>query len=153
MRVAFLISCLVGTAAAFAPAAFSPAVESRVMRRATVTMARNPMKTLKLRTKRLNSNERGRMRLNIFRSNNHIYGQVINDTEETTLVAASTKALKISGANVESATAAGKALGEAAKAKGIEALFFDRESANNKYVYHGRIAAFVDAVRETGVKV
>jgi len=80
--------------------------------------------------------------------------QIINDVEHKTLAAGSTKALKLgNGGNIEAATAAGKALGEAAKAKGIEKLFFDRESADHKYKYHGRVAAFVEGVRETGVAV
>jgi large subunit ribosomal protein L18 len=96
--------------------------------------------------------ENGRLRLNIFRSNNHIYGQVINDVEHHTLAAASTKSLKMDkGGDIDSAKAAGKALGDMCKSKGIEKLFFDRQSAAHKYTYHGRIQAFVEGMREGGV--
>ena len=104
----------------------------------------------KIRTKNV---ENGRLRLNIFRSNNHIYGQVINDVEHRTLAAASTKSLKLDkGGDTEAASAAGKALGELCKSKGIEKLFYDRQSNSNKYTYHGRIKAFVEGVREGGVE-
>ena len=56
-------------------------------------------------------------------------------------------------AGTEAASAAGKALGELCKSKGIEKLFFDRKSASHKYTYHGRIKAFVEGVREGGVEL
>lgn len=104
-----------------------------------------------MRTKNV---ENGRLRLNVFRSNNHIYGQIINDVEHHTLAAASTKSLKLTkGSDTEAAKAAGKALGDLCKTKGIEKLFFDRQSSAHKYTYHGRVEAFVEGVREGGVEL
>ena len=109
--------------------------------------------SLKMRKMRTTNVANGRLRLNIFRSNNHIYGQVINDVEHRTLAAASTKSLKLDkGGDTEAASAAGKALGELCKSKGIEKLFYDRQSTSHKYTYHGRIKAFVEGVREGGVE-
>ncbi len=94
-----------------------------------------------------------RPRLNVFRSNRHIYAQVIDDTTGRTLVAASSldpnlvKALK-SPANVVAAKAVGKLLAERAKAARIEAVVFDRGGR----LYHGRIRALAEASREGGLK-
>lgn len=82
------------------------------------------------------------------RSNNHIYAQVINDLEGTTLASASSRSLEDGGSNKAAAFEVGKALAEAAKAKGVTNLYFDRESANHKYMYHGRVASLIDGVRE-----
>ncbi|MDQ0326934.1 large subunit ribosomal protein L18 [Rhodopseudomonas julia] len=94
----------------------------------------------------------GRPRLSVFRSSQHIYVQIIDDTQGRTLVSASTvdkdlrETLK-SGANVQAATAVGKLLAERAKAAGIEKVQFDRGG----YIYHGRIKALADAAREAGL--
>ncbi len=91
-----------------------------------------------------------RPRLAVHRSNKHIYAQVIDDTKGVTLASASTneKALNISyGGNVEAGTAIGKAIGERAKAAGVETVVFDRGG----YLYHGRVAAVADAAREAGL--
>ena len=94
-----------------------------------------------------------RPRLAIFRSNKHIYAQVIDDVKGTTLTAASSldadakKGIK-HGGNVAAAKAVGKLVAERAKAKGIDAVLFDRGG----YLYHGRIKALADAAREAGLK-
>jgi large subunit ribosomal protein L18 len=94
-----------------------------------------------------------RPRLAIFRSNKHIYAQVIDDSTGATLTAASTvdvdgkKDLK-NGGNVVAAKAVGKLVAQRAKAKGIEAVLFDRGG----YLYHGRIKALAEAAREAGLK-
>jgi large subunit ribosomal protein L18 len=94
-----------------------------------------------------------RPRLAVFRSNKHMYAQIIDDAKGTTLVAASTldvdgkKDLK-SGGNVAAAKAVGKLIAERAKAKGIAAVLFDRGG----YIYHGRVKALADAAREAGLK-
>lgn len=97
------------------------------------------------------------MRLSIFRSNNHIYAQVIDDKEGNTLCAASSldETLKADGPGRDQAAAAkvGALLAERAKAKGLEALYFDRFSGSHKYLYHGRVKALVEGVREGGVTV
>src|SRR5262245_13068962 len=94
-----------------------------------------------------------RPRLAVFRSNKHIYAQVIDDAKGTTVTAASSldvdakKDLK-SGGNVAAAKAVGKLVAERAKAKGIENVLFDRGG----YLYHGRVKALAEAAREAGLK-
>ena len=90
-------------------------------------------------------------RLTVFRSNNEIYAQIINDETATTLVSASSiqkdiKAAK--GTKVEIATLVGKAVAEKALKAGIENIAFDR----NGYLYHGRVKAIADGAREGGLK-
>jgi len=91
-----------------------------------------------------------RPRLAVYRSLNHIYAQVIDDEQGTTLATASTteKALAGStGGNVEAAQRIGKAIAERAIAAGISNVVFDRGG----YVYHGRVKALIDASREAGL--
>ena len=93
-----------------------------------------------------------RPRLNVYRSLNHIYVQVIDDLSGKTLVAASSaegkKEKRPSGGNVSSAKAVGKAIAERAKAKGVTKVVFDRGG----YIYHGRVKALADAAREAGLR-
>ncbi len=91
-----------------------------------------------------------RPRLAVFRSVNHIYAQVIDDENGTTLASASTteKALKSStGGNIAAAVTVGKAVAERALAAGISNVVYDRGG----YVYHGRVKALLDATREAGL--
>jgi large subunit ribosomal protein L18 len=89
-----------------------------------------------------------RPRLNVYRSLNHIYAQVIDDQKGETLVSASTLALKLkTGGNVEAAKEIGKAVAELAVKQGIKKVVFDRGG----YLYHGRIKALADAAREAGL--
>ena len=90
-----------------------------------------------------------RPRLNVYRSLNHIYAQVIDDSQGVTLVSASTVAAKIkTGGNVASAKEVGKQVAERAQEKGIKKVVFDRGG----YLYHGRIKALADAAREAGLE-
>jgi large subunit ribosomal protein L18 len=96
-----------------------------------------------------------RPRLNVFRSLNHIYAQVIDDTKGVTLVAASSLDSGIHGANAtkgktkkEQAALVGKLVAERALAAGITQVVFDRGG----YKYHGRVKALADASREAGLK-
>ncbi len=94
----------------------------------------------------------GRPRLSVFRSNRHMYAQIIDDTSGTTLAAASTVDPEISGpggvgSDAESAGKVGKLIGERAEKLGISKVVFDRGS----FRYHGRIAALADAAREAGL--
>ena len=90
-----------------------------------------------------------RPRLNVYRSLNHIYAQVIDDSKGETLAAASTMQLKSkTGGNVASAKEVGKAVAEKAVAKGIKQVVFDRGG----YLYHGRVKALADAAREAGLE-
>ncbi|MEM6837399.1 MAG: 50S ribosomal protein L18 [Cyanobacteria bacterium P01_C01_bin.120] len=92
-----------------------------------------------------------RPRLAVFRSNHHIYAQIIDDTVHHTLVAASTleSAVKSQGntATSDGAQAVGQLIAERAKAEGITQVIFDRGGK----LYHGRIAALADAAREGGL--
>ena len=88
-----------------------------------------------------------RPRLNVYRSLNHIYAQVIDDQKGETLVSASSVKLK-TGGNVAAAKEIGKAIAEKAVEKGIKKVVFDRGG----YLYHGRIKALADAAREAGLE-
>ncbi len=105
------------------------------------------------RHKRVRKNISGtaeRPRLNVYRSLNHIYAQVIDDVKGVTLVAASSmdKGFDGNGGNVEGAKAVGKAVAEKAVAAGIKSVVFDRGG----YVYHGRVAALAEGAREGGLE-
>jgi large subunit ribosomal protein L18 len=97
-----------------------------------------------------------RPRLNVYRSVNHIYVQLIDDAKQTTLVSASSleqgkegdSKKHIAGGNIAAAKQVGKLIAERAKAKGIESVVFDRGG----YLYHGRVKAVADAAREGGLK-
>lgn len=95
-----------------------------------------------------------RPRLSVFRSNRHIYAQVIDDRAGRTLAAASTMdaALRSSNgagasASTDAAEAVGKLLAERALAAGVKTVVFDRGG----YRYHGRVKALADAAREAGL--
>lgn len=94
-----------------------------------------------------------RPRLSVYRSNNHMYAQVIDDVTGNTLVAASTMEKAIASTlegtnNVAAATAVGTAVAKKALEKGIETVVFDRGG----YIYHGKVKALADAAREAGLK-
>jgi len=89
-------------------------------------------------------------RLAIYRSLNHIYAQVIDDQNGVTLVSASTTEKDLrgsSGGNIDAAKRVGREIAERALAKGISRIVFDRGG----YLYHGRVKALTDAVREAGL--
>jgi len=88
-----------------------------------------------------------RPRLRVTRTLKHIYAQIIDDTTGSTLATASSVALKIDGGNLAAATTVGKAIGEAARAKAIDKVCFDRGGR----LYHGRVKALADAAREAGL--
>src|SRR5947209_7399326 len=118
-----------------------------------------------------------RPRLNVYRSLNNIYVQVIDDLQGVTLVSANSaegkkaasgseakktgsdkaegketkegkKEARVTGGNLASAKAVGKSIAERAKAKGINKVVFDRGG----YIYHGRVKALADAAREAGLQ-
>jgi large subunit ribosomal protein L18 len=104
------------------------------------------------RVRRKVSGTRERPRLNVFRSLENIYAQVIDDTTGQTLVSASTidRELRTELANLskqEQAKAVGLKVAERARAKGIDKVVFDRAG----YIYHGRIKAVADGSREGGL--
>ena len=92
-----------------------------------------------------------RPRLAVFRSLKHIYAQVIDDRQGTTLVAASSgekNSNVASGGNLAGAKQVGKLIAERAKTKGISKVVFDRGG----YLYHGRVKALADAARQAGLE-
>ena len=88
-------------------------------------------------------------RLNVFRSNENIFVQIIDDTKGNTLVSSSSVELKIkNGGNVEAAKLVGKDIAEKAKKAKIKKVVFDRGG----YLYHGRVEALAEAERENGLE-
>jgi large subunit ribosomal protein L18 len=94
-----------------------------------------------------------RPRLNVFRSLNNIYAQVVDDTTHATLVAASTIDKEIkekvkNGGNIASARMVGELVAKRAREKGLEKVVFDRGG----YQYHGRVKSLAEAAREAGLE-
>jgi len=122
-----------------------------------VNSLNNSKNTIRLKRHwRLRKNINGtaeRPRLNVFRSLNNIYAQVIDDVNGVTLVSASSldKELKdqnVTGGNAEGAKLVGALVAKRAVEKGITTVVFDRGG----YIYHGRVAALAEAAREAGLK-
>jgi large subunit ribosomal protein L18 len=109
---------------------------------------------MRIREKMMGNEQRPR--LNVYRSLNHIYAQVIDDAKGVTLAFASSatgnkaKAAgkKKSGGNLASAKEVGKTIAQRAQEKGVKKVVFDRGG----YIYHGRIKALADAAREAGLE-
>ena len=94
-----------------------------------------------------------RPRLSVFRSDKHIYAQLIDDYTGKTLAAAATTAADVrgdlrNGGNIEGAKRVGKAIAERAKSIGVNKVAFDRGGR----MYHGRVKALADAARESGLQ-
>lgn len=107
----------------------------------------------KLRIRKKIAGTPSRPRLSVFRSANHIYVQVIDDTTGRTLAHASTLSKDLEGTIAEgtksdSAKKVGQLIAKLCLSKQIEQVVFDR----NGYLYHGRISALADAAREAGLK-
>lgn len=104
-----------------------------------------------VRVRRKISGTPERPRLNVYRSNTHIYAQIIDDVAGKTLVAASSlkDTPESKGANIEAAKAVGHAVAKKALDAGIDTVVFDRSG----YIYHGRVKAIAEAAREAGLKL
>ena len=94
-----------------------------------------------------------RPRLCVFRSNKHIYAQIVDDAKGSTLASACTRDAEAkgglkNGGNIAAAKAVGKIVAKRAIDKGISDVLFDRGG----YIYHGRVKALADAAREAGLK-
>lgn len=120
-------------------------------------MAKKDPKKARLRRKRsirskVNGNAE-RPRLTVFRSNQHIYAQVIDDTSSVSLAATSTLTKELAGelkdckSKIARAEVVGTAIAKLCKDRGIEQVVFDR----NGYIYHGRVSALAAAAREAGL--
>jgi large subunit ribosomal protein L18 len=100
---------------------------------------------------RLKAVANGRKRLSVFRSNKHIYAQIIDDEAGVTLASASSvesgDAAPEKGADKAAAEAVGKLIAARAKDKGVVDVVFDRGG----YLFHGRVKALADAAREAGL--
>ncbi|MGI8782823.1 MAG: 50S ribosomal protein L18 [Acidobacteriota bacterium] len=110
-------------------------------------------KNVHIRIRRKIAGSGQRPRLNVYRSLDHIYVQLIDDASGKTLLSASSldkelRKSKKSGGNIDAAKAVGKLIADRAKAQGIEAVVFDRGG----YLYHGRVRALAEAARESGLK-
>jgi len=106
-----------------------------------------------LRIRRKLSGTGNRPRLCVFRSLNHIYAQIVDDSQGRTLISASTREKDVRGdakspGSIAAAKLVGKVVAERAKTKGIEAVVFDRGG----YLYHGRVKALAESAREHGLK-
>jgi large subunit ribosomal protein L18 len=101
---------------------------------------------IKYRIRRKLSGTEARPRLCIFRSNNEIYAQIIDDVTRKTVVSVSS--LKETGTKTEKAKAVGTAIAAKAKEADITNVVFDR----NGFLYHGRVKALADAARENGLQ-
>lgn len=108
----------------------------------------------KLRVRKKVTGTPERYRLSVYRSLKHIYAQIIDDTQNMTLVSASTVEKEIAGSAGNESTksdgskAVGALLAQRALAKNISSVAFDR----NGYIYHGRVKALADAAREAGLQ-
>ncbi len=89
-----------------------------------------------------------RPRLSVYRSLNHIYAQVIDDSTGRTLASASTVELKSGAGNATAASAVGKAIADKAGKAGVKQVVFDRGG----FLYHGRVKALAEAAREAGLE-
>jgi len=94
-----------------------------------------------------------RLRLSVYRSLNHIYAQIIDDTKGSTLISASSldspvKEMKQHKGNIAAAKEVGGLLAKRAQEKGIKKIVFDRGG----YLYHGRVKALAEAAREAGLE-
>ena len=115
------------------------------------------VKARKLRQSRVRKNIRGtasRPRLSVFRSEKHIYVQVISDDTGETLLTTSTLTPEVRGrlqktTNVAAAKIVGEVVGKSCLDKGITAAVFDR----NGFLYHGRVRAVAEGAREAGLKI
>jgi large subunit ribosomal protein L18 len=88
-------------------------------------------------------------RVSVFRSLNQIYAQVIDDAQHNTLTSCSSLEVEIKGDKKNVAHAVGIELAKRMKEKGIEAAVFDR----GQYLYHGRVKALADGLRESGLRI
>lgn len=103
---------------------------------------------------RLRRDAHGKPRLSVFRSNNHMYAQIIDDETGRTLVSASTLQPGLFGpgkkaGNKAAAEKVGQTIAEAALQQGVQEVVFDR----GKYKYHGRVAVLAEAARKAGLRL
>jgi len=121
-----------------------------------VSLQRHTQKKVTTRAKRRGYRVKGsqvsrgvKLRISVFRSLNHLYGQIIDDATQKTLCSFSSRKLKdFSGDKKAKAKQVGIELGKLALQGNVKDVFFDR----GNYLYHGRVAAFAQGLRESGLK-
>ena len=104
-------------------------------------------KRIKNRIRKVVSGTTDMPRLTVFRSNKHIYAQVIDDVNGVTLASSGSLKLDTGSPKCDQGTAVGKAIGEKAIKAGVKNVAFDR----NGYLYHGRVKSLAEAAREAGL--
>ncbi|MBI2621896.1 MAG: 50S ribosomal protein L18 [Candidatus Levybacteria bacterium] len=102
----------------------------------------------KVRIRSKISSNKDRLRLSVYRSNKHLFVQLIDDVKGNTLLGVSDKSLKDGGTKTERAKALGLLLASKLKIKKIKKIVFDRGS----YAYHGRVKSIAEGLREGGVE-
>ncbi len=104
----------------------------------------------KLRIRKKISGDAAKPRMTVFRSARHIYVQVVDDRQGSTLVATSTRhqEMPVTGVKIERAKSVGESIAKQCLSKGITQVVFDR----NGYIYHGRVKALADAARAAGLE-
>jgi large subunit ribosomal protein L18 len=112
-----------------------------------------PSEIRKVRVRRRLTVGPERPRLAVFRSNQHLYAQVIDDLKQQTIAAASTLSKELKGkiakpTNLDAAKEVGKLIAKKAQEKNVKKVCFDRRS----YLYHGRVKALADAARKEGLQ-
>jgi large subunit ribosomal protein L18 len=132
----------------------APVIGWKVFKTMVKQLSRNEVrKRVHLRIRKSIWGTSERPRLNVFRSLNHIYAQIIDDDKGVTLVSASSldkevRATSKSGGSVVGAKIIGEEIARRAKAQGIEKVVYDRGG----YRYHGRVKVLAEAAREAGLK-
>lgn len=112
----------------------------------TAAKTRNRLKK-KIRIRKTVKGTSERPRLCIYRSNTHMYAQIINDDSQQTILTVSSLSLETKATGKELAKSVGKAVAEASLKKGIKSVVFDR----NGFIYHGRVQSLADGAREAGL--
>ena len=111
--------------------------------------ARTQRRTYRVRNHLKKVNRSGKARVTVFRSNSNIYAQVVDDSKHHTLASFSSRQLeKDAGDKTAQAKSVGIALGKLAVEQDIKEIYFDRGS----YLYHGRVKALADGLRESGLQ-
>lgn len=119
------------------------------MSKESVLHKRTTRRAYRTKNKVKASNRSGRLRISVYRSLTGISAQIIDDKEQKTVLSASTKSVDgISGDKTAQARAVGVALGKQAVEKSITHVCFDR----GRYLYHGRVKAFAEGLREGGLE-
>jgi large subunit ribosomal protein L18 len=114
-----------------------------------VTRKRAALVRRHARVRKRISGSADRPRLAVFRSNRHIYAQLVDDVSERTIAAASDRDVNTTGTKTERAKAVGTLIAKRAKDAGVERVVFDRGGR----LYHGRVAALAAAAREGGLRI